>query len=77
LLQLWSIGQPWNSLFYFSFLILRQSIGLLRRGMNSSQGRYLHRTTQTHNKHAQRHSWIDWDSNPQSQRSSVLRQFMP
>jgi hypothetical protein len=26
---LWSIGHPWNTLFHFSFLILRQSVGLL------------------------------------------------
>jgi hypothetical protein len=37
-------------LFHFSFLILRQSVGLLGRGISPSQGCYLHRTTQTQNK---------------------------
>jgi hypothetical protein len=39
---------PWNASFHFSFSILRQSVGLLGRGIRPSQGRYLHRTqTQT------------------------------
>jgi hypothetical protein len=50
---LWSIGHPWNSLFHFSFLILRQSVGLLERGISQSQGRYLHRTKQTQSKRRQ------------------------
>jgi hypothetical protein len=37
----------------FQFLNVRQSIGLLGRGISPSQGRYLHRTTQTQNKHRQ------------------------
>jgi hypothetical protein len=45
----WSIAHPWNALFHFSFLILKHSVGLLRRGISPSQGRYLHRTTQTQN----------------------------
>jgi hypothetical protein len=40
LLPLWRIGHPWNALFYFSFLILRQSVGPLWRGISPSQGRY-------------------------------------
>jgi hypothetical protein len=46
LLPLWSIGHPWIALFHFSFLILKQSVGLLGRGISPSQGRYLHRATQ-------------------------------
>jgi hypothetical protein len=49
LLPLWNIGHPWNAFFHFSFLILRQPVGLLGRGISPSQGRYLHRTTQTQN----------------------------
>jgi hypothetical protein len=32
LLPLWSIRHPWNAFFHFSFLILRQSVGLLDGG---------------------------------------------
>jgi hypothetical protein len=53
LLPLQSIGHPWNALFHFSFLILGQSVGLLGRGISTSQGLYLHRTTQTQIKRAQ------------------------
>jgi hypothetical protein len=44
----WSIGHPWNASFQFSFLIY--SVGLLRRVISPSKGRYL---TQTQNKHKQ------------------------
>jgi hypothetical protein len=37
----------------FSFLILDSSVGLPRRGISQSQGRYLHRTTQTQTKRTQ------------------------
>jgi hypothetical protein len=40
----WSIGHPWNASFHFSFLILRQSAGLLGREISPSQGRYLRQT---------------------------------
>jgi hypothetical protein len=43
----WSIGYQWNALFHFSFSILIQSVGLHRRGICPSQGRY---HTQTQNK---------------------------
>jgi hypothetical protein len=49
----WSVGQPWNSSFQYSFLIYTQSVGLRRRGISPSQGRYLQRTTQTRNKRRQ------------------------
>jgi hypothetical protein len=54
------------------FLNLRQSVGLLGRGISPSQGRYL---AQTQNKH--RHPCLEWDSNPRSQCSSGRRYFMP
>jgi hypothetical protein len=50
LLTLWGIGHPWNALLYFSLSILRQSVGLLGRGISPSQGRYL---TKTQNKRTQ------------------------
>jgi hypothetical protein len=43
----WDIGHPWNALFLFSFLILRQSVGLLGWGISPSQGRYLYKHRQT------------------------------
>jgi hypothetical protein len=51
--SLWSVVHPRNSSFHFSFLIFRQSVELLGRGISLSQGRYLHRTTQTRNKRGQ------------------------
>jgi hypothetical protein len=35
---------------FFSFLIYTQSVGLLGQEISPSQGRYLHKTTQTQNK---------------------------
>jgi hypothetical protein len=37
---------PWNSPFHFSFLHLRQSVGLLGRVISSSQGLYLYTNTE-------------------------------
>jgi hypothetical protein len=37
------------------FLIYTQAVGLLGRGISPSQGRYLHRTTQTQNKRTDIH----------------------
>jgi hypothetical protein len=45
---------PWNSPFHFSFLDLRQSVGLLGRVISSSQGLCLYRNTKkthTYTKH--------------------------
>jgi hypothetical protein len=70
---LWSIGHPWNDLFHFSFLILRQSVGLLGRGISPSQGSYLYK----HRINTDICTCLEWDSNPRSQRSSGRRQFMP
>jgi hypothetical protein len=36
----WSIRHPWNASFHSSFLILRQLVELLGRGISPSQGRY-------------------------------------
>jgi hypothetical protein len=44
---LWSIGHPWNVLFHYSFLILKQSVGLHGWGISTSQGRYLYKHRQT------------------------------
>jgi hypothetical protein len=72
-LPLWSIGHPWNVLCHFSFLILRQSVGPLARGISPSQGHYLHKQRIN----ADRHPCLVWDSNPRFQRSSERRHFMP
>jgi hypothetical protein len=45
-----------------------QTVCLLRRGLSPSQGRYLH--TEQH-----RQPRLEWDSNPQSQRSSGRIQY--
>jgi hypothetical protein len=73
LLPLRSIGHAWNALLHFSFLILRQSIGLLGRGISPSQGCYLHK----HGIESDIHSCFEWDSNPRSQCSSERTQLMP
>jgi hypothetical protein len=54
----WSKGHSWNASFHFSFLILRQSVGLLGRGISPTQGRYL----QGHHKrriNADRHPYLE------------------
>jgi hypothetical protein len=38
-------GEAWQ--LFYSFLISRQSVGLLGLGISSPQGRYVHRTTRT------------------------------
>jgi hypothetical protein len=52
LLPLWNIGHQWNASFHFSFLIRRQSVGLLGRGISPSQGRYLYKHRINTNIHA-------------------------
>jgi hypothetical protein len=54
------------------FLNSKHPVGLLGRVISPSQGRYL---TQSQNKH--RHPYLEWDSNPRSQRSRERSQFMP
>jgi hypothetical protein len=53
---------PWNALFHFSFLILRQLVGLVGRGISPSQGRYLHK----HRIDTDKHPCLEWDPNPRS-----------
>jgi hypothetical protein len=48
--SLWSIEHPWNASFHFSFLIFRQSVWLLGRGIDPSQGLYLHTGQHIENK---------------------------
>jgi hypothetical protein len=66
LLPLWSIGQSWNSLFHFNFLILRHLVGLLGQGISASQGCYLHKRRINEDKQP----CLEWDSNPWSQHLS-------
>jgi hypothetical protein len=58
-LSLW-LYSPCGSWPLFSFLIYTQSVGLLGRGISPSQGRYLHRTTQTQNKRTQTSMFRVW-----------------
>jgi hypothetical protein len=62
---------------FFSFLIYTQSVGLLRRGISPSQGRYLHTKQHTRRINAHRHPCLEWDSNSRSQCSSGRRRVMP
>jgi hypothetical protein len=64
-------------LFFSVVIIFAQTIGLLRRVICSSQGRYLHKTKQTQNKCTHRHPCLEWDSNSRSQCSSEWRYFVP
>jgi hypothetical protein len=73
LLPLGDVGHQWNVLFHFSFLILRQLVGLLGRGISTSRGSYLH----GHRINADKHPCVEVDSNSRSQRSRERRQFMP
>jgi hypothetical protein len=56
---------------FFSFLICTQSVGLLRRGISPSRGRYLHTEQHKHRINAHRHPCLEWDSNPRSQCSRL------
>jgi hypothetical protein len=60
----WSVGHPWNALFHFSFLILKQSVGSARR------------KAATYTQSKRKHPCLEWDSNPRSQCSKGRRQFM-
>jgi hypothetical protein len=57
-LSFWSIGHPWNVLFHFSFLILRQSVGLLGPLWTGDQPIARPLPTQTQNKG--RHTSMPW-----------------
>jgi hypothetical protein len=58
-----------------SFLILGRSVGLLGRGISPSQGRYLHRTTQTQNKRRQiSMPWVGFEPTiPVLERAKTVR----
>jgi hypothetical protein len=78
----WGLGLPqWNSPFHFSFLYLRQSVGLFGRVISSSQGLYLYTNTEkythTHTHTNTKHICPGWDSNPRFRLPSERRQFMP
>jgi hypothetical protein len=55
----WNIEHRWNAIFYLSFLILRESVGLPGRGISPTQDHCLHRTTQTQNK--SKETSIPWE----------------
>jgi hypothetical protein len=57
------------------FLNLRQSVRFLGRVISLTQGRYLHRATQTRI-NADKHPCVECDSNPRSLFSSARRQFV-
>jgi hypothetical protein len=64
---------------FFSFVIFSYTVGRIPWTSDQPVARPLptHRATQTQNKRAHRHSCIECDSNPRSQRSSERRQFVP
>jgi hypothetical protein len=62
---------------FLSVLICTQSVGLLGRGISSSEDRYLRTEQHKHRINAHRHSCLEWDSKPRSRCSSGRRQFMP
>jgi hypothetical protein len=68
----WRIEHLRNALFHFSFLILRQLVTLLGRGISPSQGLYLYK----HRINAHRHPCFECDSNPRSQCLSGRRQLI-
>jgi hypothetical protein len=69
----WSIGHQWNALFRLGFLILRQSVELLGRGISPLQGQYLYKERAN----TEKHPCLAWDSNPRSHRWSERKHFMP
>jgi hypothetical protein len=54
-----------------------QLVGLLGRGISSSQGRYLYIEQHKPRINSHRHPGLEWDSNPRSQGSNEWRRFMP
>jgi hypothetical protein len=68
---------PWNSPFHFSFLDLRQSVGILGRVITSSQGLYFYTNTEKFTHINTKHPCPGWDSNPRSRLPTERRQCMP
>jgi hypothetical protein len=62
---------------FFSFLIYTQSVGLLGRVINPSQGRCLHTKQYKHRINGYRYPCPERNSNPRSQCLSGRRRFMP
>jgi hypothetical protein len=60
-------------LFHFCFLILKTIGRALGWGISPSQVRYVYK----HRINTDKHPWLEWDSNPQSQLSNGRKQFMP
>jgi hypothetical protein len=67
-IYLWLYSLFWDLVCFFSFIIYTQSVGLRRRGISLSQGRYLHTQQQKHRLNTHRHPCLEWDSNPRTQR---------
>jgi hypothetical protein len=57
----------------FSFLIYIQSVRLLGRGIRPSRGSHLHTGQHKHRINSHRHPFLEWYSNPRSQRLSQRR----
>jgi hypothetical protein len=68
---------PWNSLFHFGFIDLRQSVGLIWRVISSSQGLYLYTNTEKRTHTNTNHPCPEWDSNQRSRLQSERRKCMP
>jgi hypothetical protein len=76
-ISIWFYSRPLGPGCYSSILINTLSIGLLGRGISSSQGRHLHTGQHKHRKNAHRHPCLEWDWNPRSELSSGWRRFIP
>jgi hypothetical protein len=71
-IHLWLYNTLLGPDLFFSFVIFffTQLVGLFERAISPSQCRYLHTGQHKHRINAHRHLWLEWDSNPRSQRSS-------
>jgi hypothetical protein len=63
---------------FFSSVIIFYTVGRTPRTSDKPVARPLpiHRTIKTQNKRIHKHSFLEWDSNPRSERPSKRRQFM-
>jgi hypothetical protein len=62
---------------FFGFLMYTQTVGLLGRGISTSQGLYLNTEQHKHRRNARKYPWLKWVPNPYFQRLNGRRQFMP
>jgi hypothetical protein len=75
-LSIYSTAFCWT-LADFSFpLFFTHLVGLLGQGTSQSKGRDLHTVQHKYRIHAQKHPYLKWDSNPQSQCLSKRRQLL-